>query len=159
ILIANAGVANQANAIYIGNSTHTVAYIAGIYGDLVLAGGLPVYVGPDGQLGTNPSSRRFKKDVQPMDKTSESILALNPDTFHYKSDKGNAAQFGLIAEDEVEVNPALVVRDEDGKPYSVRYDQVNAMLLNEFLKEHKAFAEQKHRVQELEATVASLKAA
>jgi hypothetical protein len=156
ILIGNAGVANQANAIYIGNNTHAVTYIAGIYGDLVLSGGSPVYIGPDGQLGTNPSSRRFKKDVQPMDKTSESILALNPVTFHYKSDKNNTAQFGLIAEEVAEVDPALVVRDKDGKPYSVRYDQVNAMLLNEFLKEHNAFVEQKRKVQKLEATVATL---
>ena len=153
ILIGNAGVANQANAIYIGNNTHAVTYIAGIYGDLVLSGGSPVYVGPDGQLGTNPSSRRFKKDVQPMDKTSESILALNPVTFHYKSDKNNTAQFGLIAEDVAEVNPALVVRDKDGKPYGVRYDQVNAMLLNEFLKEHKKVQGQQASIASLESTV------
>jgi hypothetical protein len=77
-------------------------------------------------------------------------------TFHYKSDTDKTAQFGLVAEEVAEINPGLVVRDKDGKPYSVRYDQVNAMLLNEFLKEHKAFVEQKYKVQKLEATVASL---
>jgi hypothetical protein len=151
ILIGNAGVANQANAIYIGNNTHAVTYIAGIYGDLVLSGGSPVYVGPDGQLGTNPSSRRFKKDVQPMDKTSDSILALNPVTFHYKNDPKATPCFGLVAEDVESVNPALVVRDKEGEPYTVRYEAVNAMLLNEFLKEHR-------KVQDLENKIAELTA-
>ena len=104
-----------------------------------------------GQLGTNNSSRRFKKDIKPMDQTSEAILTLKPVTFHYKnldSKKAeNTPQFGLIAEDVAEVNPDLVVRDADGKPFTVRYDAVNAMLLNEFLKEHK-------KVEDLETTVA-----
>jgi len=77
-----------------------------------------------------------------MDKSSEAILALKPVTFHYKSDANSTAQFGLIAEDVVKVNPALVVRDKEGKPYTVRYDQVNAMLLNEFLKEHRKVEQQ-----------------
>jgi hypothetical protein len=84
-----------------------------------------------------------------MDKTSESILALKPVTFHYKSDSTSTPQFGLIAEEVAEVNPDLVVRDKNGEIYTVRYEAVNAMLLNEFLKEHK-------KTEKLEATVASL---
>jgi hypothetical protein len=140
---------NHSNTCHIGN----------IYGvTTFLANAIPVVIDSDGQLGTAPSSRRFKKDIKPMDSASESILALKPVTFHYKSDETNTAQFGLIAEEVTEVNPGLVVHDREGKPYSVRYDQVNAMLLNEFLKEHKAFAEQKRKVQKLEATIASLAA-
>jgi hypothetical protein len=91
-----------------------------------------------------------------MDKASETILALKPVTFHYKSDAENTPCFGLIAEEVAEVNPALVVRDKDGEVYTVRYEAVNAMLLNEFLKEHKAFVEEQHKVGKLEATVANL---
>jgi hypothetical protein len=83
------------------------------------------------------SSRRFKQDIEPMDKASEAILALSPVTFHYKSDKTSMPQFGLIAEEVAEVNPDLVAREKNGEIYTVRYDAVNAMLLNEFLKEHR----------------------
>jgi septal ring factor EnvC (AmiA/AmiB activator) len=86
-----------------------------------------------------------------MDNASESILALKPVTFHYKSDAKNTPCFGLIAEEVAAVNPDLVVRDKDGKPYSVRYDQVNAMLLNEFLKEHRRIEEQDKRIDQLTA--------
>ena len=89
-----------------------------------------------------------------MDKASESILALKPVTFHYKSDKTNTAQFGLIAEEVAEVNPDLIVRDKNGEIYSVRYDAVNAMLLNEFLKEHRKVEEQQATIAELKSTVA-----
>jgi hypothetical protein len=109
-----------------------------------------------GQLGTQSSSRRFKHDIEPMDANSESLLALKPVTFHYKSDKTKRPEFGLIAEEVADVNPDLVVRDENGEIYTVRYDAVNAMLLNEFLKEHKAFIEEQHKVETLEATVARL---
>jgi hypothetical protein len=104
-----------------------------------------------------PSSRRFKKEIKPMDSASEAILALKPVTFHYKSDKTNAPQFGLIAEEVAEVNPNLVVHDENGEIYTVRYDAVNAMLLNEFLKEHKAFLEEQRKVDEQQATIVDLK--
>src|SRR5438874_2881913 len=109
----------------------------------------PVYVNSDGKLGAQVSSRRFKSDIKPMNKTSEGLYALQPVTFRYKKEiePAGIAQFGLLAEDVEKVNPGLVVRDKEGKPYSVRYDQVNAMLLNEFLKEHR-------KVQELEATLA-----
>jgi hypothetical protein len=97
----------------------------------------PVVVSADGQLGTLASSERFKKDIATMDKASEAIMSLRPVTFHYKTDSKGTPQFGLIAEEVAKVNPALVLPDKEGKPYSVRYDQVNAMLLNEFLKEHR----------------------
>ena len=111
------------------------------------ADAIPVLIDSAGQLGTASSSQRFKKEIKPMDKASEAIMALKPVTFHYKSDKTGTPQFGLIAEEVAEVNPDLVVRDAQGEIYSVRYDAVNAMLLNEFLKEHR-------KVQDLEAIVA-----
>jgi uncharacterized coiled-coil protein SlyX len=104
-------------------------------------------------LGTQLSSRRFKHDIKPMDKASEAILALKPVTFHYKSDTKGTPQFGLIAEEVAEVSPDLVVRDKNGEILTVRYDQVNAMLLNEFLKEHKKVEEQQGRITELNAKV------
>jgi trimeric autotransporter adhesin len=93
-------------------------------------------VSDTGQLGTVGSSERFKKNIATMEKASEAILALRPVTFHYKSDTRETPQFGLVAEEVAKVNPALVLPDKEGKPYTVRYDAVNAMLLNEFLKEH-----------------------
>ena len=99
------------------------------------------------------SSRRFKEDIKPMDKASEAILALQPVTFRYKKDfdPTGTAQFGLVAEDVAKVNPDLVVRDKEGKPYSVRYDQVNAMLLNEFLKERKKVEDQQETIAQLKS--------
>ena len=110
----------------------------------------PVIVSDTGQLGTVASSERFKKDIATMDRASEAILSLRPVTFHYKSDTKGRPQFGLIAEEVAKVNPDLVVRDKDGEIYTVRYDQVNAMLLNEFLKAHR-------KMQEQEATITQLK--
>jgi hypothetical protein len=101
------------------------------------ADAIPVLIDSHNQLGTASSSRRFKREIMPMDKASEAILELKPVTFHYKSDKKNTSQFGLIAEEVAQVNPDLVVHDAKGEIYTVRYDAVNAMLLNEFLKEHR----------------------
>ena len=115
---------------------------------------LPVYIDFTGRLGTPSSSRRFKDDITPMDKASEAILALKPVTFHYKSDSKDTPQFGLIAEDVAAVNPDLVVRDKNGEIYTVRYDAVNAMLLNEFLKEHRKVEEQAESIGQLKSTVA-----
>jgi hypothetical protein len=111
--------------------------------------GVAVKVNAAGQLGTSPSSRRFKTEIKPMDKASEAIHTLKPVTFHYQKelDPKGTPQFGLVAEDVEKVNPDLVARDADDKPYTVRYEAVNAMLLNEFLKEHR-------KVQELQATIA-----
>ena len=105
------------------------------------------------------SSRRFKEDIKSMDTASDAIYELKPVTFHYKKEIDPAAisQCGLVAEDVEKVNPDLIVRDKDGKPYSVRYEQVNAMLLNEFLKEHLRVQEQTQKIQEQETTIAELK--
>jgi len=114
---------------------------------------MAVFVNGNNQLGTTTSSKRFKEDINPMDKASEAILTLKPVTFRYKKeiDPAGTSQFGLVAEEVEKVNPDLVVRDKEGKPYSVRYDQVNAMLLNEFLKEHRKVEELK---KDFQATVA-----
>jgi hypothetical protein len=122
-------------------------YIAGIYGRPVGPAPLPVVCGSDGKLTANPSSRRFKHDIKPINKASEVILALKPVSFRYNSAAEDTPWFGLIAEEVAKVSPDLVVRDNEGKPFSVRYDAVSAMLLNEFLKEHRT-------VQELKAIVA-----
>ena len=144
--IGNVGVAAEAKTTRIGTS-QTRAFVAGIR-NAVVAGGVAVLVSASGQLGTNPSSKRFKEEIAVMDKKSEAILALRPVTFRYKQelDPNKTAQFGLIAEEVAKVNPDLVARDDKGDIYSVRYEAVNAMLLNEFLKEHR-------KVEELEAAV------
>ena len=116
------------------------------------ANALPVLIDGAGQLGTASSSQRFKHDIKPMGKASEGILALEPVTFHYKSDGANVPQFGLIAEEVEKVNPDLVVRDKNGEIYTVRYDAVNAMLLNEFLKEHRKNEEQQSTIAMLKST-------
>jgi Chaperone of endosialidase len=136
--IGNVGIADEANTIRIGtDGTQTKTFIAGISGTAVM--GTPVKVNAAGQLGTVPSSQRFKDEIRPMDKASEAILALKPVTFRYKKevDPEGIPQFGLVAEDVEKVNPDLVVRDSEGKVFTVRYEAVNAMLLNEFLKEHR----------------------
>jgi predicted ribosome quality control (RQC) complex YloA/Tae2 family protein len=107
-----------------------------------------------GQLGTASSSARFKKEIKPIDTASEAILGLKPVTFHYKTDKTGTPQFGLIAEQVAKVNPNLVVRDKSGEIYTVRYDAVNAMLLNEFLKEHQRVGEQDHQLRKQGAIIA-----
>jgi len=136
--IGNNGVAGEAAKIRIGTKgTHKNTYIAGISGATV-ARGVGVLVDSTGHLGTVNSSARFKEAIKPMDKASEAILALQPVTFRYKHelDPDGIPQFGLVAEQVEKVNPDLVARDDQGKIYTVRYEAVNAMLLNEFLKEH-----------------------
>ena len=116
------------------HAAHTATFIAGIFGatksDATTT--TPVVIDMNGNLGTAASSERFKRDVKPMDKSSDVILALKPLTFHYKNDSKDTPQFGLIAEDVAKANPNLVVRDGRGDIYTVRYDAVNAMLLNDF---------------------------
>jgi hypothetical protein len=147
--IGNFGVAGESNTIRIGTQgTQARTFVAGISGTAVR--GSAVVVNSSGQLGMAPSSARYKDEIKPMDKASEAILALKPVTFHYKKqiDPDSTPQFGLVAEDVAKVNPNLVVHDGKGEIYTVRYDAVNAMLLNEFLKEH-------HQVQELKTIVAA----
>ena len=144
------GVSTANNVICIGSNVagfnvDNSCFIGNIRDAVVAPDAAPVVIDSAGKLGTTSgSSRRFKKEIKPMDKASEAILALKPVMFHYKSDIMATPQFGLIAEEVAEVNPDLVVRDKNGEIYTVRYDAVNAMLLNEFLKEHR-------KVQELEA--------
>jgi uncharacterized coiled-coil protein SlyX len=147
--------------IRIGDATlQNQTYIAGISG-VTIGNGVAVMINSDGQLGTLTSSARFKEAINPMDKASEAILALKPVTFRYKHDLDPAGipQFGLVAEEVEKVNPDLVARDEQGKPYTVRYEAVNAMLLNEFLKEHRKVEEQDQRIQKQQATITELKCA
>jgi hypothetical protein len=142
------------NNIYIGynlggtNGENNACYIKSIFGQTNNLG-TAVFIDANHKLGTLTSSKRFKEEIKPMDKASEALFSLEPVSFRYKKeiDPLGKSQFGLVAEDVEKVNPDLVARDKEGKPYSVRYEQVNAMLLNEFLKEH-------HAVQELKATVA-----
>src|SRR2546423_11569498 len=153
-VLAGSGVFTADNVIAIGTNGADVSnscFIGNIRGVTTAnADAIPVLIDSAGQLGTVSSSKRFKQEIKPMDSGSEAILALNPVTFQYKSDKSNTPQFGLIAEEVAEVNPDLVVRDNNGDIYTVRYDAVNAMLLNEFLKAHR-------QIQEQEATLTQLK--
>ena len=142
-----------------GADVSNTTWIGNVYGVTTQSGTTaPVIVSDTGQLGTVVSSGRFKKDIATMEKASEAILSLRPVTFHYKSDVKDAPQFGLIAEEVAKVNSALVLPDKQGKPYTVRYDAVNAMLLNEFLKEHRKVEELKSAIaqqrQEFQTTVA-----
>jgi Chaperone of endosialidase len=159
IYIGDTGAAGESNRIEIGarptpgNAAYTFCAIGGIYNASTFGTGLPVYCFGDGQLSTQSSSRRFKDGIKPMGQASEAILALKPVAFHYKKDP-STSQFGLVAEEVEKVNPDLIVRDKEGKPYGVRYDQVNAMLLNEFLKEHRTVQEQGQELQKQAATIA-----
>src|SRR5882724_3784441 len=145
--------------VQIGNGLSTTALasscnIGGIYNQSFGPADMAVRIGSDNKLGTVVSSRRFKHDIKPMDKASDAVLALKPVTFQYNSDKTDTPRFGLIAEDVAEVSPELVIPDKEGKPLSVRYEDVNVMLLNEFLKEHKKVEGQQATITELKATVA-----
>ena len=143
-----AGLANESNVTRIGN-----------IGSTAQANGVFVTVGAGGKLGFQASSRRYKDDIKPMDKASEALFALKPVSFRYKQeiDPARSPDFGLIAEDVATVNPDLVARDEEGKIVTVRYQAVNAMLLNEFLKEHRAFLKEQRKVEVQEKTIAELK--
>ena len=152
------GNASDANTIRIGKQgTQKATFIAGIFGSAVT--GSTVVVGSNGKLGVASSSARYKEAIKPMDKASEAILALKPVTFRYKEeiDPDKIPQFGLVAEQVEKVSPDLVARDEDGKVMTVRYEAVNAMLLNEFLKEHHKVEAQSCKLREQEATIGQLK--
>ena len=160
IYIGDAGFAgDESNVIAIGaiassGTPYTATFIGGIYDDVIAD--RAVYIGVDGKLGTLASSRRYKEEINPMDKTSEALFALKPVTFRYKQeiDPLRKLSFGLIAEDVAEISPELITRDKQGKPQTVRYEAVNAMLLNEFLKEHKKLGEQQSSIAQLESNAA-----
>jgi Chaperone of endosialidase len=160
IHIGNVGAGNESVTVRLGDNDQIRTFIAGING---VNQGSPTAVFINtltGQLGTTPpaSSRRYKKEIKPMDTASEAVLALKPVSFHFKSDKTCTPQFGLIAEEVAAVDPDLVLRDESGEIYTVRYEAVNAMLLNEFLKQHRKvdeqgalIASQQHQIEALTA--------
>ena len=159
--IGNKGVHGETGTIRIGRTgTQMNAYVAGISGATVPTG-VAVIVDTSGHLGTTTSSERFKEAIKPMNRASEAILSLKPVTFRYKHelDPDSIPQFGLVAEEVEKLNPDLVARDAEGKPNTVRYEAVNAMLLNEFLKEHRKVEEQVEINQRQEATIARLEAA
>jgi hypothetical protein len=176
IYIGDAGSGGENNVIRIGTfppsgTNYTATYIGGVY-DAVVSERI-AYVNFAGRIGTLASSRRYKENIKPMDKASEALLSLKPVVFHYKQDidPAHRLSFGLIAEEVAEISPDLVSRDNEGRPQTVRYEAVNAMLLNEFLKEHKkveaqqskiekqqaAISQQDRKIQEQDATIAQLK--
>ena len=157
--IGNLGVAGEGHTIRIGTTgEQSATYIAGIAGQTVGAGGSTCYVDNDGKLGVFLSAHRFKTDIADMATASEAILALRPVTFHYKPelDKTGIPQFGLVAEEVEAINPDLVTRDKGGKVSTVRYEAVNAMLLNEFLKEHRKNQQQEATIARLEKQIEAL---
>jgi hypothetical protein len=158
--IGNAAVAGEAGTIRVGTAgTHNATFIAGIRGTTTANGdAIAVVIDSAGELGTVSSSERFKQEIKPMDKASEAILALKPVTFRYKNDGKAVPQFGLIAEEVAKVEADLVVRDAEGKVYTVRYDAVNAMLLNEFLKQHRKVEAQDATIAELRKDMAAVTA-
>ncbi len=157
IYIGNHGASDDSNTIRIGEG-QTKTFIAGLRQSMAM--GNPVVVDINNQLGILTSSARFKEDIKPMDQRSDAILALKPVSFHYTKDidPQGTAQFGLVAEEVAKVNPALVLPDKEGKPYSVRYDAVNAMLLNEFLKEHRKVEQMQKQIETLTAGLQKLSA-
>ena len=155
-----AGTPGEFEFIRIGNDTAFTfpydTFIAGIYNRSAGPSPLLVFCGSDGKLSANPSSRRFKHDIKPIDNTSDAILALKPVSFRYNNDSTDTPWFGLIAEDVAQVNENLIVRDKEGKPFGVRYDAVNAMLLNEFLREHKKVEEQQASISQLKSEMQTM---
>jgi len=156
---AGTSIVSASNMVAIGATgagpfadTSNTCFIASIFDQPVSDSGTAqdVYVDQFNVLGFLPSSQRFKHDIQPMDKASEKLYGLKPVTFKYNSDKTGRTQYGVIAEEVAKVAPDLVFRGKNGDVQTVRFEQINAMVLNEFLKEHK-------KVQEQEATIAQLK--
>jgi len=151
---AGANVTTAGNVICIGNdvggaNVSSGCYIGNIYGASIDPTNSLVGVDLNGKLGVTTSARRFKRDIQPMDNASEVILALKPVRFHYKGDVKSIPCFGLVAEDVEKVNPDLIVRDKNGETLSVRYEQINAMLLNEFLKARRQIDAQQEQIDAL----------
>jgi hypothetical protein len=152
-------IAIGAEAAGVFADSHDTCFIGSIVGEPTGDAGstVAVVIDANNNLGTIVSSRRYKHDIQPMDKASEVILALKPVTFKYNSDVKGTPCFGLIAEDVAQVDRDLVVRDKNGEVQTVRYEQINAMLLNEFLKEHRKVEQQDRKMEEQNASIAELK--
>jgi hypothetical protein len=158
--IGNEGVSGDDATLRVGTQgTQTKTCVAGIFG-VTATSGVPVYVTSNGQLGTLTSSAKFKRNIHDMGDASDALLALRPVTFQYKPeiDPTGTPQFGLIAEEVEKVSPNLVVHDADNQIYSVRYEAVNAMLLNEFQKQHETIAEQEKTIAAQQKLLESLAA-
>jgi Chaperone of endosialidase len=158
--IGNNPPGNESNTIRIGSSTQTKAFLAGVNG-VTVSSGTAVYIDSNGQLGTVTSSVRFKEDVESMGDASEGLMKLRPVTFHYKApydDGTHLLQYGLIAEEVAKVFPDLVQYDQQGKPFTVRYHEINTMLLNELQKQHGKVAEQQAEVTRLKSQLAEQEA-
>jgi hypothetical protein len=166
---AGSGIVHANGVMVIGNvpgissvfgEKDSSCYIQNIYNEPIGGAGVPhaVWVDADGTLGLMPSSRRFKHDIKPMDRASETLYGLKPVTFQYNSDEKGRPQYGLIAEEVAEISPDLILRDNKGEILSVRYEQINAMLLNEFLKEHRKNEEQEKTIVELKSGMTALAA-
>lgn len=153
------GTSNDDRTIRIGDATQTATYIGGISGATV-PGGVSVIIDAFGHVGTVVSSQRFKDQIEPMENASEAIFALRPVTFRYKKelDPDSISQFGLVAEEVEKVAPDLVARNAKGGVYTVRYEAVNAMLLNEFLKEHRRVEEQQAAIAALQSELQTVRA-
>ena len=159
IYIANSGTAqDESETIRIGNGNTNATYVGGVAGRTVGAGGTTCYVDNLGKLGVFLSARRYKENIQPMNEASSALYSLKPVTFRYKPefDKSGTPQFGLIAEEVAAVNPDLVVRNAKGEISTVRYEAVNVLLLNEFLKEHKKVEEQQATIVRLENAIETI---
>lgn len=173
VYIANFGPSSgaESNAIRIGTQgtgqgQQNIAYVAGIYGSAVGISGIPVYVDNNGQLGTAVSSLRFKEQIHDMGDSTNALMKLRPVTFFYKTEyaKGDRTlQYGLIAEEVAQVYPELVAYDNDGQPYSVRYQYITTMLLNEVQKQYrraeaeaKVVETQQQKIDELEQRLSRL---
>ena len=154
------GMKSGLRRVSIGNGLQTTAgastcFIGGVFNQTPVAGSHAVVVGPNNQLAdATLSSRKFKKDIAPIDKLSEGVLALRPVTFHWKSDNTNEPEFGLVAEEVAEVNLDWITRNPQGEVSGVRYETIPVLLLNEFLKEHKKVEAQQAIIAELKSTVA-----
>jgi hypothetical protein len=159
--IGNNPPGNESNTIRIGNtSVQTATFLAGVNG-ATSSSGTQVFVNSSGQLGTVTSSRRFKEEVEDMGEASAGLMKLRPVTFRYKAaydDGSRLLQYGLIAEEVAQVYPDLVQYDDQGKPFTVRYHSINAMLLNEVQKQHATIEQQKAELQGQEARIRRLEA-
>jgi endosialidase-like protein len=150
--IGNPGLAGESSTIRIGTvGQHSTTYVAGISG-VAVTGGAPVVVASNGQLGVGPvSSARFKRDIRSMGSRSDGLLKLRPVTFRYKNDPKGTLQYGVVAEEVARVYPELVVYGSDGKPLTVQYSALTAMLLNELQREHRENQQQAEQVKKLRA--------
>jgi hypothetical protein len=150
------GSVSIANGLQTTNGAST-CFVGGIFNQTPVAGSHAVVVGPNNQLAdATLSSRRFKKDIAPIDKLSEGILALKPVTFHWKSDNTNEPEFGLVAEEVAKVNLDWITRNPQGEVTGVRYETIPVLLLNEFLKEHKKVEEQQASISQLKSEMQTM---